>query len=156
MSHQSKQAKSQDAPTETAKQTRGPKTNLGRCKNSKALGPPVRFRGLHQFGFTRNNIAAESNGIVGTPLEAMAVADGANIGPPNINANNNNQDQPNTGTPLPPPPPAWMVENQNAQLDPIDVMPTRNHNWSKRYNPSGLLLHARRSVNADGYRRQGP
>jgi hypothetical protein len=62
----------------------GQRLNSGRRKNSEALGPPVRFRGLHQFGFTRNDIAAESTGIVGTPLEAMAVADGANIGPPNM------------------------------------------------------------------------
>lgn len=136
----------------------GQRQNSGRQRKSATLGPPIRVGGLQQFGFTRNDNTTE-NSIVGPPLEARTFA---NVGaaplqqhqqPANMDTPNNNvnDQQPDTGTSHPAAPPAWMVEHHNAQLDPIDVMPIRNHNRSKRYNPSGLLLQARKSVNADGY-----
>jgi hypothetical protein len=57
----------------------GHRQNSGRHKNSETLGCPVRFRGLQQFGFTRNDITARTTSTLGTPPVAMmAVADGDN------------------------------------------------------------------------------
>jgi hypothetical protein len=107
----------------------GHRQNSGRHKNSETLGCPVRFRGLQQFGFTRNDITAQTTSTLGTPPVAMmAVADGANSQGP---TKHQRQAMSNS----------MSTTKKNVQLDPIDVMPIWNHNQSKCYNPSSGLLY---------------
>ena len=87
---------------------------------------------------------AEVDGGAGPALNILQQQEHALAG---VDPQNNNINHQQTGNPDPPPPPAWMVEHNNAQADPIDVTPLRNHSRSQGcYNPSGQLLQARKGV----------